>query len=144
MSLSHFELLSTNHGGVWLFKFCTSNFIMPSKLQILLGLLSLLSIEMLAGCDLIIPCMEFYCSKSFCNALCLIYEQGMGNTRDFVLLHQVVAKLSQLFVIKQRLKMLNDVLIVQRKLPVERMPIWWKLCCLHPLTRLASGVTQFI
>ena len=131
-------LLSTDCSGVWLFKFRASNLIMPSKLWILLGLLSLLAIGMLAGCGLIITCMEFYCSKSFCNALCLILDlllHGQYVSGDFVLLHQVVAKSSWLFVIKQRLKMLNDTLIVQRKLPVEWMPICWKPCCLRPLMR---------
>ena len=61
-------------------------------------------------------------------------SDGQYVSGDFVLFRQVVAESIRPFVIKQRLKMLHDALIVQRKPPVEWTPIWWKLCCLRPLT----------
>ena len=118
---------------VWLFKFCTSNFITPCKLWNT-PWCSEPSINQNVGW------LWFHNNMLFKIILqCPLPNSwaayGQCVSGDFVLLHQLVAELSRLFVIKQCLKMLNYALIVQRKLPVGRTPIWWKLCHLHPLMR---------
>ena len=65
---------------------------------------------------------------------------GQYVSGDFVLLHQVVAESSRLFVIKQRLTMLNDALISSpqklTKMTIKRLSWdWIKTLCAHQTSK---------